>query len=318
MKINMDMMKKKDRIRSVMIGHAVADALGVPVEFCNREELEANPVTDMRGYGSYAVPAGAWSDDTSMSLAALDVIADGELRYAEIMNNFVKWCNTGSYTPTGMMFDIGGTCRRAICNYMDTKEPLACGLSGVYENGNGSLMRIHPFALMAYYRKMLRDVWEVVIENASSLTHAHERSVLACKIYALILFALLENPSKESVVSALAEAKKRYAESSEYGTYARLFASDFAQTPLSEIKSSGYVVDTLEAVVWCLLTTESYEACVLKAVNLGEDTDTVGAVAGGLAGALYGYEAIPKKWRKTLIKRKYIEKMCVRAAKNWN
>ena len=317
MKKTIDILQREELIKSVVIGHAVADALGVPVEFCTREGLEADPVTDMRGYGSYAVPAGAWSDDTSMSVAALDVIADGEIRYEEIMQNFVKWCNLDDYTPTGIMFDIGGTCRRAIQNFADGISPLSCGLSGAYENGNGSLMRIHPFVLMTYFRKHLRDVWEIVIENASSLTHAHERSVLACKIYAKILFALLENPSKESIFTALKEAKSRYAESPEYGTYAKLFSDDFAKTPASEIKSSGYVVDTLEAAVWCLLTTDSYEGCVLKAVNLGMDTDTVGAVAGGLAGALYGYEAIPKKWRKTLIKRKYIEEMCERAAKTW-
>ena len=317
MKKTADILQKEKLIKAVMIGHAVADALGVPVEFCTRESLEADPVTDMRGYGSYQVPAGAWSDDTSMSIAALDVIADGELRYHEIMQNFVKWCNEGAFTPTGEMFDIGGTCRRAIQNFIGGTSPLACGLSGNYENGNGSLMRIHPFVLMIYFRQYLRDVWEIVIENASSLTHAHERSVLACKIYAKILFALLENPSKGSIVIALSEAKHRYAESLEYATYAKLFSDDFAKTSVNEIKSSGYVVDTLEAAIWCLLTTDSYESCVLKAVNLGSDTDTVGAVAGGLAGALYGYEAIPKQWRKTLIKRTYIEKMCKRAAKNW-
>ncbi len=316
MKKKEDMMKS-ETIKAVMIGHAVADALGVPVEFCTRESLEADPVTDMRGYGSYPVPAGAWSDDTSMSVAALDVLAEGEIRYTDIMENFAKWCNDDAYTPTGMMFDIGGTCRRAIQNFVCTREPLACGLSGAYDNGNGSLMRIHPFVLMAYYRGILRNVWETVIENASSLTHAHERSVLACKIYAQILFALMDDSKKESVTVALAEARTRYSQNVEYVAYNRLFEDRFAQTPVSEIKSSGYVVDTLEAAVWCLLTTDSYKDCVLKAVNLGGDTDTVAAVAGGLAGALYGYDAIPKEWRKTLIKRHYIEKMCDRAAKNW-
>jgi ADP-ribosylglycohydrolase len=127
----------------------------------------------------------------------------------------------------------------------------------------------------------------------------------------------MEDPSKVSVHAALREAKERFVQSEEYGTYERLLAEDFAALPENEIKSSGYVVDTLEAALWCLLTTDGYEECVLRAVNLGGDTDTVAAVAGGLAGALYGYEAIPEKWRKTLIKREYIEKMCDRAAENW-
>ena len=311
------MKKKAEMIKSVVIGHAVADALGVPVEFCTRTDLEKSPVTDMMGYGTYAVPAGAWSDDTSMSIAALDVLADGEIRYREIMENFVKWCDLNEYTPTGEMFDIGGTCRRAIQNFTWGETPLACGLTGQYENGNGSLMRIHPFVLMAYFRGTLRDVWETFVTNASSLTHAHERSVLACKIYALVLFALMDAPSKQSIREALETAKNRYADSPEYATYERLFSAHFPDISVNAIKSSGYVVDTLEAALWCLLNTDSYESCVLKAVNLGEDTDTVAAVAGGLAGALYGYKAIPRNWRKTLIKRKYIEKMCDRAAKNW-
>jgi ADP-ribosylglycohydrolase len=311
------MKKKAEMIKSVVIGHAVADALGVPVEFCTRTDLEKSPVTDMMGYGTYAVPAGAWSDDTSMSIAALDVLADGEIRYQEIMENFVKWCDLNEYTPTGEMFDIGGTCRRAIQNFTWGETPLACGLTGQYENGNGSLMRIHPFVLMAYFCGTLRDVWETFVTNASSLTHAHERSVLDCKIYALVLFALMDAPSKQSIREALETAKNRYADSPEYATYERLFSAHFPDISVNAIKSSGYVVDTLEAALWCLLNTDSYESCVLKAVNLGGDTDTVAAVAGGLAGALYGYKAIPRNWRKTLIKRKYIEEMCDRAAKNW-
>ena len=313
------MRTKRDIIKSVMIGHAVGDALGVPVEFCGRKELLKNPVTDMRGYGSYPVPAGAWSDDTSRSVAALDSLANGEILYDEIMRNFVKWAKFDDYTPTGMMFDIGFTCKTAIRRYFeeDGCSALACGLPYENANGNGSLMRIHPFVLMAYFREDLRSLADTIFENASRLTHAHERSVLACKIYGRLLFSLIENPSRGSVFKALAEAKAIYADSCEYIAYRRLFLSDFAALAEREIRSGGYVVDTLEAAIWCLLTTDSYEKCVLKAVNLGEDTDTVAAVAGGLAGALYGYEAIPKKWRDTLIKREYIEEMCDRAAKNW-
>ena len=313
------MRTKKDIVRSVMIGHAVGDALGVPVEFCAREELLKNPVMDMMGFGSYPMPAGAWSDDTSMSVAALDSLANGEILYDEIMGNFVKWANLDDYTPTGEMFDIGVTCKKAIRKFVEEEgiSPLVCGLPYENANGNGSLMRIHPFVLMAYFREDLRPLADMIFENASRLTHAHERSVLACKIYGRVLFSLIEKPSRESVFKALAEAKAIYADNSEYSAYRRLFSDDFEALTAREIRSSGYVVDTLEAAIWCLLTTGNYAECVLKAVNLGEDTDTVAAVAGGLAGALYGYETIPKKWRDTLIKRAYIEEMCDRAAKNW-
>ena len=324
------MNEMKNKIKAVMIGHAIGDALGVPVEFCNREQLVTKPIKDMVGYGTYPVPAGAWSDDTSMSLAAMDTLSSGELDYFEVMINFAKWLEAGEYTPTGESFDVGRTCLRAILNFVgicysqehgfllppgfDITE---CGQNSEYSNGNGSLMRIHPFALMTWYDRKHRPDFEEIIERASALTHAHERSKLACKIYTLILHNLLGLPRKDVIMFALDEAKCRYFESSEYHHFDKLFDDNFDRLTIDEIKSSGYVVDTLEAAVWCVLTTDNYRDCVLKAVNLGEDTDTVAAIAGGLAGALYGYNAIPQEWRDTLIKREYIEKMCERAAEAW-
>lgn len=310
----------QNKIKSVMIGHAVGDALGVPVEFCSREELETAPVTDMRGFGTYNVPAGAWSDDTSMSLATLDSIADGRVDYGEIMRNFVRWISDGAYTPTGEVFDVGRTSLAAIRRYLDdtTLSPVSCGGAEEYDNGNGSLMRIHPFSLMAFYHSGVSSRWQSVIEEASALTHAHERSKLACKIYTLLLLHLVDIPTKESARTALAMAHNCYYKHSEYGLYERLCSMNFELLPREEIRSTGYVVDTLEAATWCLLTTDSYRDCVLKAVNLGEDTDTVAAIAGALAGALYGYEEIPKEWRDTLINRETIEAMCERAGRNWH
>lgn len=307
-----------DKIKSVVLGHAVADALGVPVEFCSRKELEEKPVTEMQGFGSYAVPAGSWSDDTSMSLCALASLANGEIDYDEIMQNFGKWYYSGEFTPLGEMFDVGNTCsfaihnyHRANCSYKD------CGLDDVQSNGNGSLMRINPFVLYAHYKMMPLKDWEPMIFEASALTHAHERSKLGCGVYAYILMHLLADPNIGSVETALKRAALHFQDNVEYTHYARLFDADFAKLDASVIRSSGYVVDTLEAAVWCLLTTDNYKDCVLKAVNLGSDTDTVAAIAGGLAGALYGYEAIPQVWLNTLIKREYIEDICEWAYKNW-
>lgn len=307
-----------DKIKSVMIGHAIGDALGVPVEFASREEISHSPVTDMEGFGTYPYPAGTWSDDTSMSLAALDSLSSGVVNWDKIMDNFGKWLDDGDYTPSGEAFDIGRTCLNSIIRYF-TKGTKATESGGTDErsNGNGSLMRIHPFSLMAAYNRKIHCDWESYIEQASSLTHAHERSKLACKIYTLILHRLLDIPRKESVAFALGWADCRYDESPEHDFYNRLFSPDFDKLPISEIKSSGYVVDTLEAAIWCLMTTTSYKECVLKAVNLGDDTDTVAAIAGGLAGALYGYDNIPIEWRNTLIKIDYIEELCEKATAVW-
>ena len=323
------MEKKLYLLKSVMIGHAVGDALGVPVEFRSREQLDADPVTDMMGFGTYAVPAGAWSDDTSMSLAALDVLTKKDPSFEAVMQRFADWLLKGKYTPTGCTFDVGGTCRAAITEYLWNKIPVCgkasdtlqaapqCGRSDERSNGNGSLMRIHPFVLYAHFNSTRMYEWMELIKNASCLTHAHERSVLGCLIYTFVLFHLFADPNKDSVALALRRAQCHLRECPELVHYQRLWNVDFAKTPRNGIKSSGYVVDTLEAAIWCLLTTDSYRECVLKAVNLGEDTDTVAAVAGGLAGALYGYDAIPEEWKSTLLKREYIEEMCERAARAW-
>ena len=313
----------KDKIKAVMLGHAVGDALGVPVEFCERDGLAANPVTDMVGYGTYPYPEGCWSDDTSMSLAALDSLASGKLDFDDIMVKFGEWYYDDEYTPTGEMFDVGNTCSYAIDNYFAYHKPVEeCGLTGERSNGNGSLMRIHPFVLYAYINFLNGTEdgywrWMGCIKQASALTHAHERSIMGCHIYADCLSFLLKEPTKESLRAGIkfAEGDLDYLPEFEY--YKRIFDPDFEKLTIDEIKSTGYVVDTLEAALWCVLTTDNYRDCVLKAVNLGDDTDTVAAVTGGLAGALYGYDAIPKEWLNTLKRREYIEEMCDRASAAW-
>lgn len=318
-----------NKIKSVMIGHAVGDALGVPVEFATREEIEAKSIVDMEGFGTHPYPAGTWSDDTSMSLAALDSLAKGKIDWDEIMNNFGKWLQNGEYTPSGEAFDVSRTCLNAIINYFtNNTQAIESGGIDEYSNGNGSLMPIHPFALYLYLKDSLNLE---IIHNASALTHAHDRSKMACRIYSFVLWELLNSPSKASIVKSLSKAKRFYHEWDEMQSYNKMLFRRIGLTELhfedpdtferakrDEIKSNGYVVDTLEAAIWCLMNTNSYRECVLTAVNLGEDTDTIAAIACGLAGALYGYESIPQEWLNTLIKRENIEEMCERAYEIWS
>lgn len=308
-----------EQTKAVMIGHAIGDALGVPVEFCDREELIDNPVIEMRGYGTYPVPAGSWSDDTSMSIAALDSLANGTLNPNEIMDNFVEWVEEGKYTPTGTSFDIGRTCLQAIRTYLISNNASECGQVGEYSNGNGSLMRIHPFALFAIAKGMTLGKSLDIVREGSVLTHAHLRSIYGCGIYSMVLWDILRGADKSQIPSAIENAAVlfdgMYPEESDHYEWA--FYKKLATKTEDEISGSGYVVNTLEAALWCLLTTNSYKECVLKAVNLGEDTDTVAAIAGGLAGALYGYDSIPQEWKDTLIKREYLESLCEKAYTEW-
>ncbi len=309
----------RDSIRSGILGLAVADALGVPLEFRSRRELAADPVTGMRGYGTYNQPAGTWSDDTSMTLCVADSLAGG-LDYTDMMERFRRWANEGEYTPFGQAFDIGGATSRAVGRYCGGMEPLCCGGCGERDCGNGSLMRALPVAFYLYAQygaDISSDVCMEVVHQTSSLTHNHPRCHIACGIYTLTAVRLLAGDSlSEAVGQGTAQATAYYANSAAYkkelGCFARLTDGTLATLAEDDIRSSGYVVDTLEAAFWCLLTTASYSECVLKAVNLGEDTDTVAAVAGGLAGLAYGESGIPRDWLGALKGRPVIDAVCAR------
>ena len=275
------------KVRAVIFGHAVGDAVGGPVQFEERTVRDRYPVADMVPLYDAGLPKGAWSDDTSMSLCAMDAIIRHGLDFGAVMENFQKWLYGGEFTPTG--------------------RTETCGCSGEYENGNGSLMRIYPFAFYLYASDFPLEGKLSLIHRASALTHAHPRSCIGCGIYTFVLWELLENPAKQSIQYGLEKAMAYYRENFELRHYRRLFENGFDKLPREEIKSSGYVVDTLEAAIWCALTTDNFRDCILKAVNLGLDTDSVGAVAGSLAGALYGYDGIPKDWRDSLCKKEYLE-----------
>ena len=307
---------KTEQVEAVILGHAVGDALGVPVEFASREKLRAHPVREMRGYGTYDVPAGAWSDDTSMTLGTLASIARlGRVDARDIMQNFARWLNESAFTPTGETFDIGRTTLQAIGKFFHGEEPLLCGGRSEYDNGNGSLMRMAPVALFAFawHGTALTEEDLRTVHAVSSLTHGHPLAQLACGIYTFILVRLLAGEERIAAVEkGLAAARSFYQEREVYAPRLRRFARLFAVTafralPEESIKSSGFVVDTLEAALWCFLTTDSYRSCVERAVNLGEDTDTVAAVAGSLAGAAYGRENIPSSWLDALLRRDLLE-----------
>ena len=321
----------KEKILGAITGLCVGDALGVPVEFSSRKSLQFAPVTGMRGYEVYNQPPGTWSDDSSMTLCLLDSLSHG-LDYADIMQRFVSWMFEGKYTPHGEVFDIGRTTKKALFRFGRETEPLLCGGQSEHDNGNGSLMRILPliFYLHSHYgylwhtvdghseQERIDEAFFDIIHNVSSLTHAHVRSNIACGIYLCVAGLLLTENLPSAIDAGVREAKKYYETKESHAKELRHFericggdsVRDFANLPQEAIQSGGYVVHTLEAAFWCLLNTDSYKSCVLEAVNLGEDTDTTAAVAGGLAGLHYGLHAIPAEWRQQLARHEYIENLC--------
>jgi ADP-ribosylglycohydrolase len=310
---------RRETIKSGIFGLCVGDALGVPVEFMSREKIQYNPVTDMIGYGTFNLPPGSWSDDTSLTLALLDSLSNG-LDYTDIMKKFLAWIDEAAYTPYGDVFDVGKTCMFSIYRFKKKGiEPTMCGGAKESDNGNGSLMRILPivFYLTSAYGTEFADSEDAfdIIHDISALTHAHARSKIACGIYISIAGEVFRATDLKrgicyGVNRATAYYERKEAYSDELTNYSRIINGDLMGLSQEEIKSSGYVVDTLEAALWCLMNTDSYESCVLKAVNLGRDTDTVAAVAGGLAGIYYGLDAIPSKWLEQIARLDYIIELC--------
>lgn len=298
-----------------MLGLAAGDALGVPVEFMSRASLEKNPVTDMRAFGTHDQPAGTWSDDTSMALCLMDSLTHG-LNYEDMMERFLRWAETGYMTAHGEVFDMGLATRSALVQYAHGKPALSCGGAGEYNNGNGSLMRILPMAF--YLHEVIgpdfpekAEAYEA-IHRASMVTHAHPVSQMACGLYCSIANALLCGGSVQDGIE-LARAFYRtqpvfspYLESK----FKRVDTSVLLSLPREAVNSSGYVVDTLEAALRCVVRFCGYRDCLLEAVNLGNDTDTVGAAAGGLAGLRSGLAGIPGEWLSVLAKREEIEELC--------
>lgn len=283
----------EDFATRALLGVAIGDAVGVPYEFRSRETMLADPAQDMTGYGTHRQPAGTWSDDSALMFCLAESLVQG-YDLIDMGRRMVNWYLVGYWSAHGEVFDIGITTARALREI----EPLVAtgDLAALRErrlhgtpqdNGNGSLMRILP--LLFHLRSLPIDeqfdcIWEV-----SALTHRHIRAAVACLLYLRLAGYLLEGRDKAAAYAAARADLQVFCEShagarAERYHFARLLEADIAQLDASALRGSGYVVESLEASLWCLLRHDSYAGVVLAAVNLGEDTDTTAAIAGGWPG----------------------------------
>ena len=293
-----------------ILGHAIGDAMGVPTEFCIREKLLQHPVTKMISSDKVGQPAGTWSDDTSMEIATIDsYIQNCKWNYEDIMQKWINWIDNAEYTGNGEVFDVGRTCLSAIRRFSEGITPIKCGLDNINSNGNGSLMRILPIALYSYYKKLNIDEVIKLVNDISSLTHGHEISKLGCYIYVRYVMFLLDDLSKEEAYNMIQNEDYSSYSNESILAYERILKHNIKDYSMDEIKSSGYIVDTLECALWILLNADSYRDTIIASTNIGQDTDTIGAIAGSMAGIIYGYNAIPENWLKELQKKDYLIKL---------
>ncbi len=300
----------------MLFGIATGDALGVPVEFCQRQSRIDDPVQEMRAFGTHHQPAGTWSDDSSMVFCTVEAMLK-EYSTELLGRYFLDWFLNGYWSAHGSVFDIGIATSQALHRIKSGVKAELAGGNEEMSNGNGSLMRIAPL------------IWECknlepserfrFVSSASSVTHRHLRSILAC--HYLLEFIRLIAQKELDKMQAFKEMCRSWESgllvhspefANELSAFRRILQPDFNLLPQDELSGSGYVVHTLETSVWCFLNSENFRDAVLVAVNFGDDTDTTAAVTGALAGTYYGSNAIPSEWKSAISRTADIEDLALR------
>ncbi len=297
-----------DRPRGTLIGLAVGDALGAAVEFKSPGTFK--PVTGYRSGGPHGLNAGEWTDDTSMALALADSIAKAGWDLNDQASRYVEWWRKGKYSVNGRCFDIGITTRAALSNFLSDKNALTSGDRSERASGNGSIMRLAPVPIRyAHYYAVQLDELSRLAEESSIPTHASEQCVSACRYLATVLAALINGEEREKVLSADWKPLQRLNEINPLHPLVQKIAEgSYRQKKPPEIEGSGWVIKSLEASLWAFHDAENFDEAVLKAVNLGDDADTTGAICGQLAGAYWGESGISESLRSGLARMEMIER----------
>tara|TARA_B110000014_G_scaffold146389_1_gene101857 strand:+ start:40 stop:966 length:927 start_codon:yes stop_codon:yes gene_type:complete len=290
-----------NRFRGCLLGLAVGDAVGASVEF--KERGSFSPMSDMIGGGPHGLKPGQWTDDTSMALCLATSLVEQEGFDAnDQMDRYCQWRGEGYLSSTGECFDIGHTTSYALDYYQATSEAIA-GPIDPDTAGNGSIMRLAPVPMFFYPEQALV---ERLSAESSRTTHGAPVCVDACRLLGVMILRALSAVSKDKVLSAGTELQFDTDEISAVAT------GTYRSKDQADIRGSGYVVESLEAALWCFAGTESFEAAILKSANLGDDADTTAAICGQVAGAYYGESGIPQRWRELVAMREDIRELANR------
>lgn len=281
-------MDELERFRGCLLGLAIGDAIGTTVEFAARGSFPA--VTDMVGGGVFRLEPGQWTDDTSMALClATSLVTVGGFDPIDQMNRYCAWRDEGYLSSNGTCFDIGNTVSQALAKYRRSGNPFS-GSTDPQSAGNGCLMRLAPVP-MFYFPD--RDRVRHFAGESSRTTHGAAECIAACRLFADMVFRALSGLPKTEILLGYTLEPDEPQRSAKLAAIAQ---GNYQQKSINQIRGTGYVVDSLEAALWCFWTTESFEAAILAATNLGDDADTTAAICGQIAGAYYGASALPKSW----------------------
>lgn len=291
-------MDLSSRYRGALLGLAAGDAVGTTLEF--QPPGSFTSLTDMVGGGPFGLQPGQWTDDTSMALClAESLLETGRFDAVDQLQRYVRWYREGHWSSTGRCFDIGMATREALHRFERTGEPW-CGSPDPQKAGNGSLMRLAPVVLF-FADEPAQAVTRA--GDSSRTTHQAPAAVDACRYFAALLVDVLRGRPKEELLA------DPHAELDLMPDIAAVAAGSFRERQPPEIRGTGFVVRSLEAALWAFHGSGDFRQGCLRAVNLGDDADTTGAVYGQIAGAFYGAEGIPSAWRERLTRRADIEQL---------
>lgn len=313
----------KNIVESSIYGFIVGDALGVPVEFMSREKLKDNKVTGMLENKYRNTIKGYWSDDTAMTLCTMKSLIDMKEFdfdvHESMMKNYLKWLEEGYMAVNNKCFGIGQSTLKALTKYKNSNsfiEYCSKNQESSKNGGNGAMMRILPLILYLYnhdlpkYKdldnnKKIYRKYDFIEFNVS-ITHQYKPNIESCIFYTMFIFNLLkEKDLNKAYHLSIEQYIERYGEC-QSSELKRIISKEIINVSEEEIKSTGYVVDTLEASLWCLFNSNNYAETILKAVNLGGDTDTIAAITGSIAGIYYGLDSIPKAWKDELLEKELL------------
>lgn len=282
-----------DLIKGTIYGGAIGDALGVPVECRTRTDVRNIEFRKIENQLSF------FSDDTSLTLASMDALVKSEFKRETFMKNFINWLYYGNYTTLGYAYGYGKGTKNAIDKFIKTNNVSNCGNDSFENNGNGALMRISPVCLVLLSEEHNWNTIVTRLKNITALTHSHQISLLGNLIYFVFFKTLIETKDKYIAYDNMRNFDySKWFDNVTINFYDKLLNGNCNTEP--EDKRNFYVIDTLISVIYCIMNNNNFEDSIKCAIKLGYDTDTVAAITGNLAGALYGYNSIPKKWLKRL------------------
>lgn len=293
----------KDKIKGSIVGSILGDIVGVPYEFTSKNLITKEDILSFKGYKSHNVPFGYWSDDSSLILATMDSLKNGRCDYKDIGTNFCHWLFDKQYTPQNQVFDCGTTIRRAInqineCDYTGRCED--------YECGNGSLMRILPVVLYQYFNEKDQSIALDTIIEIGNITHSNKLCEIGIIIYSKYVFNLLDGKDKLEAYKDMQQFVKERFKGFDVSAYNRILNENIFNATKDEVNGSGFIVNTLESVLWTFINSNNYKDGIINAILLGNDTDTVASITGGLLGLYYGYDNISSEWIDKIFKKDYI------------